>query len=96
MSKCPVCDTELNAPICPECSFDTSRHYEAFPTFPSACALTVPSSPPEATITISQRSKTGPGSVPSPQAPATLSACARTAPSPPSVTTAAVNAMSTS
>ena len=44
MSKCPVCDTELNAPICPECSFDTSRHYEAFPTFapvPAADAVSI-------------------------------------------------------
>lgn len=33
MPNCPVCDTPLSENICPECGFDRSRHYEAFPTF---------------------------------------------------------------
>ncbi len=32
MPKCPVCKTASEYCICPECGFDTSRHYEAFPT----------------------------------------------------------------
>ena len=33
MTHCPVCETQLNTAICPECGFDCSRDYEAYPTF---------------------------------------------------------------
>lgn len=31
--KCPVCDKEHNALLCPACGFDASRDYAQYPTF---------------------------------------------------------------
>ena len=32
MKSCPVCNTICSTPICPECEFDISCHYELYPT----------------------------------------------------------------
>ena len=32
MSQCPVCKKESTAIVCPDCGFDRSCHYEAYPT----------------------------------------------------------------
>lgn len=53
MITCPVCGKVNSSYVCPQCRFDASRHYEAYPTLqslpiPAAAisALRAPPSPP--------------------------------------------------
>ena len=33
MSKCPICNTQYTASVCPSCGYDPSRDYSRFPTY---------------------------------------------------------------
>ena len=45
MWKCPVCDQENNATVCPRCGYDRTCDYEQYPT-----AFTVTTATPTHTL----------------------------------------------
>ena len=56
MWKCPVCDQENNATVCPRCGYDRTCDYERYPT-----AFAVTTAKPTHTLRRQWQAKQGPG-----------------------------------
>ena len=55
MWKCPVCDRENTAAVCPQCGYDRTCDYERYPT-----AFTVTTAKPTRTLRQEWQAKQGP------------------------------------
>ena len=77
MWKCPVCDQENNATVCPTCGYDRTCDYERYPT-----AFTVKRAPPTRTLRRQWQEKQNPPVKPRPQPTSTAAPAPASAPTP--------------